>query len=353
MARHRGSPIAEIPHGEFASLILENALEYAIFTLNFDGRITSWNPGAGRIFGYSREEAIGMDFAALFTAPDVSANVPGAEIERARRKGRAEDSRWHVRKGGARFWANGVTMSIEGSETPVLLKITRDETPTKLADEQRVLLLNELNHRIKNTLATVQSIVDHTLRVKSVDPAVRNDLTSRLIALSDAHNILVEQSWAGADLMTIVAGALQPFARVSTEVFTWDGPPTRLSARQAVAMALVLHELATNAVKYGALKAPTGLVTVTWNQAIDSLGGRHLTLLWEERGGPAVAPPERSGFGSRLISRSFGNESGGRAHVEFAPDGVRCVVELPLSTDSEMPMLAVGQGSDEERAEPN
>jgi two-component sensor histidine kinase len=285
-----------------------------------------------------------MDFANLFTAPDVSANAPGLEIEKARRQGRAEDSRWHLKKNGERFWANGVTMAIQKSDAPVLLKITRDETPLKVADEQRILLLNELNHRIKNTLAMVQSIIANTLRAKNVDPAVRTDLTNRLIALSDAHNVLVEESWAGADLMTIVQGALRPFAQDHFEVFRCDGPPTRLSPRQAVSMALVLHELATNAVKYGALVKRSGIVSVTWNQAVDSMGGRHLTLLWEERGGPPVTVPERSGFGSRLISRSFGNESGGRAHVEFAPEGVRCVVELSLSTESEMPMLSLDQG---------
>jgi PAS domain S-box-containing protein len=338
------SPIETISEGELASLILDNALEYAIFTIGFDGRITSWNPGARRIFGYSTEEAIGLDFAILFTAPDVSANVPGLEIERARRDGRAEDSRWHLRQNGERFWANGVTMSIQRSETQVLLKITRDETATKLADEQRVVLLNELNHRIKNTLATVQSIVANTLRANHVDPTVSRNLTGRLIALSEAHNVLVQESWAGADLMTIVEGALRPFTRANHDVFELDGPPTRLSAMQAVAMALVLHELATNAVKYGSLKDESGVVIVTWNQAIDSVGGRHLTLLWEERGGPPVTIPDHGGFGSRLISRSFGNESGGRAHVEFAPDGVRCVVELPLSTESEIPMLKIDKG---------
>lgn len=322
-----------------AALIIDNALEYAIFTLSFDGRITTWSPGAERIFGYTAAEAVGMDGLVLFTPSDVSAGSHKEEIEKARRDGRAEDSRWHLRKGGERFWGNGVTMRMDAAELSGLLKVVRDETPSRLAEEQRVLLLNELNHRIKNTLATVQSIAEQTLRASEVNPAARRNLTDRLIALSEAHDVLVQENWAGADLHAIAAKALAPHEQAPAPVFTIEGPPVRLSPHQAVAMSLVLHELATNAAKHGALRVAGGHVTVTWNFALDGRGGRHMTLLWQESGGPPVAPPRRSGFGSRLIARSFGAESGGRADVEYLPEGVRCVLQLPLSQPAELPML--------------
>jgi two-component sensor histidine kinase len=106
-----------------------------------------------------------------------------------------------------------------------------------------------------------------------------------------------------------------------------------------VAVSLVLHELATNAVKHGALRARDGRITVTWNFAMDGGGGRHMTLLWEESGGPTVSPPSRNGFGTRLIERSFGPESGGHAKIEYRPEGVRCVLKVPLSSEEELPML--------------
>ncbi|WP_293676433.1 HWE histidine kinase domain-containing protein [uncultured Phenylobacterium sp.] len=324
-----------------ATLILEHAREYAILTLDLAGTITSWSAGAERITGYTSDEAVGMDFAVIFTAADRSAGQPRFELEQAWREGRAEDSRWHLRKDGERFWANGVTMSLRDAGVEGLIKVIRDETSGRLADEQRVLLLNELNHRINNTLATVQSLVEQTLRAAEVDRSVRDDLTARLMALSDAHNALVAENWAGADLHAIVTRALSPYEQPGRGRFTVDGPPVRLSPPQAVSMSLVLHELATNAVKYGALRTLSGSVAVDWNQHVDSQGGRHLTLLWAEEGGPVVSAPTRRGFGSRLIARSFAEDSGGRARIDFAAGGVRCVIELTLSTEAELPMLDV------------
>jgi PAS domain S-box-containing protein len=325
-----------------ASLIVENALDYAIFTLDFEGRITSWSPGAERILGYADAEIVGLNMSVMFLPSDLAAGADRRELQTAIEAGRAEDTRWHRRKNGERFWANGVTMRVRGA--PGLLKILRDETRAKLAEDQRVLLLNELNHRIKNTLATVQSIAEQTLRAGDVERGTREALTERLIALSHAHDMLVAQNWAGADLRTIIEQALAPHAHPGYRAFEIDGPPTRLSPQQAVAMSLALHELATNAAKYGALSTPNGRVSVTWNLFYDGKGARHMTLLWQETGGPAVVTPRRSGFGSRLIARSFGQESGGEAAIEYLPDGVRCTINLPLSGPEEIPMLDVSSG---------
>ena len=320
-----------------ASLIIENALGYAIFTMDLDGRVTTWSRGAEKVLGYSRDEAIGMPFRDLFTAPDRQAGADVTELAKAKLHGRAEDTRWHLRKDGVRFWGNGMTMGVYEPELTGLMKILRDETPAKLAEDQRVLLLNELNHRIKNTLATVQSITEQTLRAADVDPLVRRDLTSRLMAVSDAHNVLVDESWAGAELETIVRQAVAPHDHDGASRFVVDGPLVWLSPQQAVAMALALHELATNALKYGALSVQHGQVEISWNLAHDQLGARQINLLWRESGGPPVAVPERTGFGTRLIARTFGQDSGGQARIDFLPHGVQCVMQLPLSVDAELP----------------
>lgn len=150
-----------------AQAIVANALAYAIFTLDFEGTILSWSPGAEEVVGYTAQEAVGVSFSTIFVAADRVAGADRQELETAIAEGRAEDTRWHLRKDGERFWANGVTMRLAGQS--VLLKVMRDETRAKLAEDQRVLLLNELNHRIKNTLATVQSIVDQSLRAAQVE----------------------------------------------------------------------------------------------------------------------------------------------------------------------------------------
>ena len=324
---------------DLAREIVENATDYAIFTLDTAGIITSWNPGGERILGYSAAEAVGMDFAELFLEADRIAGTPGGELARAMQVGRAEDTRWHVRSNGEEFWANGVTMRLAGGHG--LVKVVRDETPSKRAEDQRVLLLNELNHRLKNTLVTVQSIVEHTLRAADVATPTRRTLTERLIALSEAHDVLVRQNWAGADLRDIVETAIAPHERAAERVFALHGPPVRLSPQQAVAMSLALHELATNAAKYGALSLSSGRISVSWNLAYEESGARSVTLLWRESGGPAVTPPRRQGFGTRLIERSFGDQGAGRASLAYGPEGVTCIIQAPLTDQHGAPILEV------------
>ncbi|MDO8902123.1 MAG: HWE histidine kinase domain-containing protein [Phenylobacterium sp.] len=326
---------------DLAFLIVQNARDYAVFTLEPDGRIAAWSPGAETIFGYSSHQAIGLPFAELFLAPDVAAGIPEAEMAKAYRDGRAEDTRWHLRQSGERFWANGVTMTL--GDRPQLIKFLRDETAAKLAEDQRILLLNELNHRIKNTLATVQSIVENTLRAAHIDTATRSVLTERLIALAQAHNVLVAESWAGADLRSIVDQALAPHITAGGGRFRIEGPRVFLSPQQAVSLSLVLHELTTNAIKYGALSSDEGEVTLSWNTAHNASGARSMTLLWQESGGPPVKPPNgREGFGLRLIARSFGQDGDGRTRLEYSPEGVRCTVNIPLSQGEEFPILSLG-----------
>lgn len=326
---------------ELAALIVASARDYAIFTMGLDGGIVSWSAGAERMIGYGPIEAVGMNARALFTEPDLAAGADLRELEHANREGWTEDNRWHVRRGGQWFWGVGMTVAFEQEGVRALLRIVRDETPAKLALEQSVLLLNELNHRTKNTLATVQSIAEQTLKSGSVDPITRERLLGRLMALSKAHDVLVQESWAGAGLAEVVAEAVAAHRSIVSTIEI-AGPPVRLSPALAVSISMALHELATNAVEYGALSSLDGRIAISWTDVHDSEGGRFLSLLWHEHNGPPVTPPCGRGFGSRLLARIFA-EIGGTTCLEYLPDGLRCVIDLPLSGSEGELMLEVPQ----------
>jgi len=195
-----------------------------------------------------------------------------------------------------------------------------DITERVRAEEQRKLLLDELNHRVKNTLATVQSIAAQTLRTTPDPVAFRAAFEARLMALSGVHNVLTHASWEGADLDEVLRIELSPHG---ADRFHLEGPVVRLSAQQALTFALVTHELATNAAKYGALSVPEGRVEVVW-----SLNDSRLVLDWREHDGPPVTSPRRRGFGSRLIERSIRDDVHGEATIAYEPDGLWCRIAL-------------------------
>jgi len=200
------------------------------------------------------------------------------------------------------------------------------------------LLINELNHRVKNTLATVQSIVAQTLRAAGAPLGMRDTLTARIVALSKAHDVLTNEQWSGADLDEIVAQALQPFrlglgaARIVTK-----GPKVRLEPKTAIAIALALHELATNAVKYGALSTSEGRIDFTWRLS-KGRGPRELAATWREVDGPRVRPPTRAGFGTRLIERGLAADLNGEVRIDYPVDGVICSIRARLDSDDDRPL---------------
>lgn len=200
------------------------------------------------------------------------------------------------------------------------------------------LLINELNHRVKNTLATVQSMAAQTLR-NEPDPTVAFEkFEARLMGLSRVHDILTRESWHGAELREVAERALQPFDEAGTRV-SIEGPPVRLQPGGALTMALILHELATNALKYGALSNAEGRVRLAWTYIPET---RSLEVAWTESGGPPVSPPTRKGFGSRLIERSLRGEMKGETTVDYRPDGLRCVLRAGLPEAPEGGVLTPG-----------
>lgn len=216
-----------------------------------------------------------------------------------------------------------------------------DITVRKRAEEHLRLMVNELNHRVKNTLATVQGISTQTLRAGEIPTPVREALTARLLALAAAHDVLTDEKWAGADIRELLEQTAAPYAGLDgRRPLVLEGPHLYLAPKIAIALALAFHELATNAAKYGALSAPDGQVRVAW-QAEDTAQGRRLSLVWRETGGPPVTPPTRTGFGARLIQRGLSAELGGEVSLEFRPEGLVCTMQAILA-DRE-PELSWGQ----------
>ena len=209
-----------------------------------------------------------------------------------------------------------------------------DVTDRILAERQQKLLLDELNHRVKNTLANVQSIAAQTLRSNPDPEAFRQTFEARILALSATHDILTASNWRGAQLRDVLAIEFGPYG---PERYEFEGPDVALSANEALTLGLLFHELTTNAAKYGALSCSEGCVSVRWTTE----QGR-LDLTWSERGGPVVQTPARRGFGSRLIERSLRGEIGGVAALEFHPKGLVCRISLPLRGQSGEPLALPG-----------
>ena len=202
----------------------------------------------------------------------------------------------------------------------------------RAALSQKELLINELNHRVKNTLSTVQSIAFQTLRNAPTPKEATSALEGRLTALAQAHDVLTRENWEAANLGEIVAKAVEPYRSSGEHRIHVAGAPARLPPRMALALAMALQELATNAVKYGALSNPAGQIRVHW-ELIKSEARYDLNVRWEESGGPAVAKPKRRGFGTRLIERTVTQELGGEVMVEFSPTGLVCDIRVPLTPE--------------------
>jgi two-component sensor histidine kinase len=192
---------------------------------------------------------------------------------------------------------------------------------------QRGLLINELNHRVKNTLATVQSLAMQTMRNTERTDDARGLFESRLMALSRTHDVLTVESWEGAQLRQVTKRALEPFASKDERV-SIEGPDVWLTPKQTLAISMALHELATNAAKYGALLNDVGTVRVRWEIAKLN-GSGEIQLTWIEEGGPPVHHPTRTGFGTRLIQRNLAHDLGGEATIEYRPQGVISVIRSP------------------------
>lgn len=210
-----------------------------------------------------------------------------------------------------------------------MLDTVIETTPKVQAQQQARLINTELAHRIQNMLAIVNSICDQTCRAASTVEEARLTFSRRLKALGQAHRVLTQSSWISAPMAAIIEGALIPHSMAPGEICS-QGPQVNLSARQALSLSMAIHELATNSMKYGALSAPGGEVSVRW--ALEPLDGdKCLKLRWLETGGPRVSPPERRGFGSLLIEQVLAEDFGGTVDMCYAPEGLRFELATKLS----------------------
>jgi len=313
-----------------ARLILDSATDYAIITMDRNGCITSWNSGAQAIMGYAEAEILGRSGEVVFTSEDRAGGRFTAELHRALEAGRASNERWHLRRDGTRFWASGLMMPLldPDGQPQGFLNILRDRTEVQVAVERRELLMAELRHRIGNTFAMVQAVATQTRRHTETVAEFGTAFAARLGVLARSNDVLTRTDWHDAPLRDVVASALDAHGDELDRIVV-EGPAVMLDANLAVAVSLSLHELATNAVKYGALSVPPGQVTVSWTTSRTRMGAIKVEITWLERGGPAVTPPVRRGFGSYLLER--GLPSGGTVRLNFRPTGLECRMSLPLS----------------------
>jgi len=293
----------------------------AIVSKNLDGIITSWNSGAHRVFGYAAAEAVGQPITILIPADRQSEE---REILTRIRRGEHINHFETIRQR-----KDGTLIAVSLSVSPVkdvngkivgASKIARDITEQKRDREQIATLAREAEHRSKNLLATVQATV--RLSQSETPDGLKRAIEGRIQSLANVHSLFVKTRWIGADLSTIATQELAPYSRNQRHVRI-DGPPVVLEPDVAQAIAMALHELATNAAKYGALAVPDGQVELKWSHDAD---GR-LQLLWTESSGPKVREPAHKGFGGRIIEQMIAQRSG-KTHFDWRADGLVCEITL-------------------------
>ncbi len=309
--------------------IVDTAVD-AIVVIDERGRIEAFNPAAERLFGYTADEMVGRNVHILM--PEPYHGEHDGYLARYRETGERRIIGIGREVSGLR--SDGTTFPLELSiaewndgDKRFFTGVMRDVTDRRRAEELQRLMINELNHRVKNTLATVQSVAGQTLRNASDLGDAREALTTRLLALARGHDILTRESWDGAELADIVASVVA--AHGEAERFSVEGPPVRLAPKATLALSMALHELMTNAAKYGSLSNESGQVRLVWRRSKADAGER-LRMTWEEIHGPPVSIPTRQGFGTRLITGGLARELGGEVRLEYPPHGVVCEIDAEL-----------------------
>jgi PAS domain S-box-containing protein len=309
-----------------------NHAAIGIAEVDADGRFIRVNDSITTMTGWTREDLLGRR---LFARTHPGDKDLDEELYLRQVAGEIDfysvDRRF-ICKDGRTIWCVVRSSSVRDAQGKFLycVRVVHDITERKLAEERQKLLIDELNHRVKNTLATVQSLATQTAHGTDTPAAFREAFEGRLIALSHAHDQLTRRHWGSAELRDIVDGATAPYAGDTPGRIETEGDSITIRPRAALTLALVLHELTTNAAKYGALSVPDGRVMVRW-QIQDAPSRPLLTLEWRERGGPPVAAPSRQGFGTRFIDGSVQTELRGTARLAFDAAGLCCTIAIPLS----------------------
>ena len=297
----------------------------AMFSIAPTGRIQNWNPAAETLFQYGEEEAVDRSFSMLF--PEGS-DDDYQRLMTAWESGESLRLDTEMRRKDESVFPVSISIApIKDGGRTIAISTTIEDITDRRSWEKRQLLMNrELSHRVKNTLAVIQAMARHTLRSATDPAAFTSAFEGRLRALSISHNLLTSSQWEGAEIGELAREQLAPHASGAGRL-RFEGPSLLIPPGMATTLGLVLHELGTNAAKYGALSAAGGKVTVRW-RVEPGTPQRNLLIEWTERGGPSVTAPERKGFGSVLI------ENSGKVEQYFEPDGLRCTIEMPLMEGS-------------------
>ncbi|WP_456798604.1 PAS domain S-box protein [Bradyrhizobium sp. USDA 4473] len=294
-----------------------------IVSKNLDGIITSWNKAAERIFGYSASEAIGRPITLVIPENRLSEE---REILTRIRRGERIDHFETVRRrrDGSSIVVSLTVSPVKDAHGNIVgaSKIARDITAQKQAQEQIGILAREAEHRSKNILSNVQAIIN--LSQSDTSEGLKEVISGRIQAMANVHSLFVETRWIGAEVSAIAKQELAPYLDEHGAQVRMDGLQTVLEPTAAQAIAVVLHELATNAIKYGALSNKRGRIELDWSRADDG----QLVLRWIELGGPRVKVPQRKGFGSRLIEGTI-NPLGGKVLFDWRAEGLVCQIAVP------------------------
>ena len=310
---------------------LLDAVQEAVIATDLTGRVLYWNRFAEKLYGWSAAEALGRNVLELKSP--------------AQDQGPSESILEHLQAGESwsgefvRRHRDGSTFPAHISDGPLLddagkvigiVGISYDVTPRKEAEKKQQLLIRELHHRVKNTLATVQAIMGTTARHTSSIDEFQESFTRRVMSLATIHALLTEDQWQAVQFAALLRATVDRLNDVRRTRIVLEGPPTILPSPVAVPLGMAIHELTENAVKHGALRDARGRVIVRWEQ-VNSDVGEMLCFVWTEHDGPPVKLPTREGFGGQLLRRLLKEQIGGNVRIDYNPDGLRVTVNLPLA----------------------
>jgi PAS domain S-box-containing protein len=308
-----------------------------IVEVDAEGRFLRANEAICDITGMSKEELAGWSLSGR-THPDH--RIEDEDLFRRQVQGELgmySIEKRFIRRDGRVIWIAVRSSSVRDRDQNFLygVRVVQDITERKAADERQKILIDELNHRVKNTLATVQSLAAQTAHGAPSQKAFQQAFEGRLIALGKAHDQLTSRHWENADLRAILSAVTAPYGTHGEDQIVLVGPGVTLPPRAALTLAMAFHELATNAAKYGALSVPAGKVEILWNATLGQMGTpNRLRIGWHEQGGPPVHAPARRGFGTKFIESSISFELGGTARISYDRLGVRCIMEMPVEGDA-------------------
>lgn len=321
---------ADLRNAQLAAIVASSI--DAIVSIDFSDTILTWNRGAEQLFGYTAQEVLGRK--ADFLVP--AALLPERQtIMRQLMNGEAiEYQTQRRRKDGQTIdvWIRGAPVPGLGGNLVGGSLIIRDITAQTQREAHIRFLMRELTHRSKNLLAVIQAMARQSLSLLSTPEEFVVRFSERLSGLAGSHDLLSSDDWAGASLVQLIRSQLQHYSDLFGTRIHIDGPDLILRPEAAQNIGIALHELSTNAAKFGALSDARGMVHISWKIVTDEQHARRMQMRWEEHGGPPVASPGHKGFGHMVMDRITGQALGGRSHAQFEPDGVCWALDVPIAS---------------------